>query len=252
MQVLRTDNPMTLRGLSWPQRLAYAFTLLGWFDAWRTLGYLLVPVAVLCTGAVPIQAPLGTFAVAFAVTFTLQQLALWLLGRGWQRPWLALLFELVRLPSNLAATTALFTGRRLAFQVTPKGRTGDRPQRARPPRILLAAVVVSAFAALWFIATVAGRTPLRYGVPAAAYAAAGWLAFNLALVTAAIARICAIRYGGERRASVRFPEPDGRQAIGVQYQPGQWPAIGALTHLLFNAGVGLEVVPAPAVVGAAA
>jgi len=33
MQVLRTDNPMTLRGLSWPQRLAYAFTLLGWFDA---------------------------------------------------------------------------------------------------------------------------------------------------------------------------------------------------------------------------
>jgi cellulose synthase (UDP-forming) len=309
MQVLRTDNPLTMRGLTLAQRLAYAFTLLGWFDAWRTLGYLLVPVVVLCTGAVPIQAPLGTFAVAFAATFTLQQLALWLLGRGWQRPWLAILFELVRLPSNLAATTALFTGRRMAFQVTPKGRTGDRPQRARPPRILLAAVVVSAFAALCFIATVAGRTPLHYGVPVAAYAAAGWLAFNLALVTAAIARIRAVRYGAERRASVRFPvalrarldgvpcvatdlsltgaritaavplpddpselvleapgrevtlrclvrgrfqEPDGRPAVGVEFQPGQWPAVGALTHLLFNAGVGLEVVPEPAVLGAAA
>jgi cellulose synthase (UDP-forming) len=175
---------------------------------------------------------------------------------------------------------------------------------------VLAAVVVSAFAALWFIATVAGRTPLHYGVPAAAYAAAGWLAFNLALVTAAIARIRAVRYGAERRASVRFPvtlparldgvpctatdlsltgaritgahqplpddsselvleaprgqvtlrclvrsrfpEPDGRQTVGVEFQSGQWPAIGALTHLLFNAGVGLEVAPAPAVAGAAA
>ena len=139
--------------------------------------------------------------------------------------------------------------------------------------------------------------------------AAGWLAFNLALVTAAIARIRAIRYGAERRASVRFPvslpaqldgvpctatdlsltgarisasspfpgEPstlvleapgravalgcavraridhsDGSQTVAVEFQPGQWPAIGALTHLLFNAGVGLDVIPEPVPLGAVA
>jgi len=170
-------------------------------------------------------------------------------------------------------------------------------------------VGVSGLAAVWFVATVAGRTPLHYGVRAAAFVAAGWLAFNLALVTAAIARIRAIRYGAERRASVRFPvslpaqldgasctatdlsltgarvsassplpgepstlvleapgravalgcavraridHPDGSQTVAVEFQPGQWPAIGDLTHLLFNAGVGLEVVPEPVPLGAVA
>lgn len=310
MQVLRADNPLTVPGLTPPQRLAYAFTLLGWFDAWRSLGYLLVPVAVLLTGAVPIRAPLGTFAIAFAATFTLQQLALWLLGRGWQRPWLAILFDLVRLPSNLAATMTLLGRRAERFQVTPKGRTGERPRRAPAPRILWAVAAVSVAAAVWFVVTIAGRTPLRYGVPAAAFGAAGWLTFNLALVASAIARIRAIRYGAERRGSVRFPvslparldgvscmardlsltgarvsapsplpgepstlvleapgravalrcavrtrfdHPDGSQTVAVEFQPGQWPAIGALTHLLFNAGVGLEVVPAePVPMGAVA
>jgi hypothetical protein len=58
----------------------------------------------------------------------------------------------------------------------------------------------------------------------------------------------------ELRCLVRpdLQEPDGRRAVGVEFQPGQWPALGALTHLLFNAGVGLEVAPAPAVLGAAA
>jgi len=309
MQVLRADNPLTVPGLTMPQRLAYAFTLFGWFDAWRSLGYLLVPIVVLLTGAIPIRAPLGVFAVAFAATFTLQQLALWLLGRGWQRPWLAILFDLVRLPSNLAATMTLLGRRAGQFQVTPKGRTGERPHRTRPPRILSAVVVVSGLTTVWFIATIMGRTPLHYGTPAAAFAAAGWLAFNLVLVAAAIARIRSIRYGAERRASVRFPvalparldgmactatdlsmtgarlsapsplsqqpstlvleapgrdvvlgcavrtrldQSDGSQIVAVEFQPGQWPAIGALTHLLFNAGIGLDVVREPIPLGAVA
>jgi cellulose synthase (UDP-forming) len=302
MQVLRTDNPLTVKGLSMAQRLAYAFTLFGWFDAWRSLGYLLLPVAVLFTGSVPIRAPLDTFAVAFVATFTLQQLTLWLLGRGWQRPWLAILFDLMRLPSNLAATLSLFGRRTVGFQVTPKGRTGERQRREQAPPILLATAAASAAAALWFVATVAGRTPLHYGVAPAAYAAAGWLAFNLALLSTAIGRIRSMRFGVERRASVRFPvslparlddvpclatdlsltgarlsvagalpdepsdlvleapgrtvtlrcavrarfdEADRSQTVGVEFVAGQWPAIGTLTHLLFNAGVGLEVVPDP-------
>jgi cellulose synthase (UDP-forming) len=309
MQVLRTDNPLTIRGLSLAQRLCYAFTLLGWFDAWRSLGYLLLPAAVLFTGAVPIQAPLATFVVAFVTTFTLQQLALWLLGRGWQRPWLAILFDVVRLPSNLSATLGLFGRRAAGFQVTPKGRTGEHRRRAPVPWVLWVVVAVSLLAAAWFGATVNERTPLHYGVPAAAYAAAGWLLFNLAVVLAAIGRIRRVRFGAERRASVRFAvalrarldgvpcvatdlsltggrvsarapfpatlsslvlqvpgqevtlrclerarldQPDGGQTVGLEFLPDQWPAIGTLTHLLFNAGVGLELRPEPAPVPAVA
>jgi cellulose synthase (UDP-forming) len=304
MQVLRADNPLTIPGLTVAQRLAYAFTLLGWFDAWRSLGYLLVPVAVLLTGAVPIRAPLGAFAAAFGVTFTLQQLALWLLGRGWQRPWLAVLFDLVRLPSNLAATVSILHRHPARFAVTPKGRTGARARRAPAPRILWAVMALSVAAAGWFAATLAGRTPLHYGVPIAAFAACGWLVFNLVLLVAAVARIRTLRFGAERRASVRFavtlparldgapcvaedlsltgarissPSPlpadptslvlevpgrgvslrcaararldhaGGGQTVTVEFEPEQWPAIGTLTHLLFNAGVGLEAVQLQAV-----
>ena len=65
MQVLRSENPMFVRGLSITQRLSYAATLLGWFDAWRSLGYLLLPIVVIATGAVPIAADPLTFALAF-------------------------------------------------------------------------------------------------------------------------------------------------------------------------------------------
>jgi hypothetical protein len=80
----------------------------------------------------PGSGPLGSFAVAFA-TFTLQQLVLWVLGWGWQRPWLAVLFGLVWLPSNLAATIALFGRRSVGFQVTPKGVQASVPTGGGPP-----------------------------------------------------------------------------------------------------------------------
>jgi cellulose synthase/poly-beta-1,6-N-acetylglucosamine synthase-like glycosyltransferase len=205
MQVLRSrDNPLVARGLRRGQRLAYAFTLLGWFDAWRSLGYLLLPAVVLLTGASPISAPIVVFMPAFAGVLAVQQLALWLLGRGYQRPWLAVLFELVRLPANLAATLTLVGRRRHSFQVTAKGRTGGAHRRSPVPAVLWLVLLVSLLAAGWFGATLVGRTPLRYGVPAVAYGAVAWLLFNVLFVGAAITRIRALRFGSERRASVRF------------------------------------------------
>jgi len=204
MQVLRTENPLTVSGLRLRQRIAYGATLLGWFDAWRSLGYLVLPPAVLFSGAVPIRSRPLVFGVAFGVTFLIQRVALALLGRGFAPQGISTVFELVRMSPNLRATLTLFRPGGRAFKVTPKGRVGDERTRTQVPKLLSAALVVSLVAAVWFALSAAGRTPLSYDEPWAAYGAAFWLGVNALFVLAAIRRIRSERFAGERRASVRF------------------------------------------------
>jgi len=204
MQVLRTENPLVVPGLTLGQRLGYASTLLGWFDAWRSLGFLVLPIAVVVTGAVPIRADAATFALAFATTFALQQLALRALARGAHGPILSVLFELVRLTPNLRATLTLVTRDRPRFVVTPKGRLGDGRRRAHVPLVLRATIAASFLAACWFALTLLGVTPVSYTVPWAVFGAFGWMIVNVALVFLAIVRVRSARFAPERRSSVRF------------------------------------------------
>jgi cellulose synthase/poly-beta-1,6-N-acetylglucosamine synthase-like glycosyltransferase len=205
MQVLRAENPLAGPGLRPAQRLAHAITLLGWFDAWRLLGYLLVPPLVLLTGAVPIRTDPSTFVLAFTIPFALQRLALIELARDRAPQVLSTVFELIRMPVSLRATLALF-GRRgwaSAVPATPRRRALDREARPAPPVLRLVqwlCALSAGFAAL----TLAGLTPLTYRVPWAVWGALAWLAVNAVLVTVAVRRVRAERFAGERRAGVRF------------------------------------------------
>ena len=204
MQVLRKENPLVVPGLTLRQRLSYAATLLGWFDAWRSLGYLLLPMIVIATGAVPIKADAATFAVVFGTTFLLSQLSLRVLSRGCHRPVLSILFEFVRMTSNLLATTTLVTNRRATFQVTPKGRTGAGRHPTHVPRPLTAILGLTVVAVAWYALTLLGATPIHYTVPWAVHAAFAWMLVNVTLVWLAIRRVRSPRYAAERRSSVRF------------------------------------------------
>ncbi len=204
MQVLRIENPLIVPGLSLPQRLSYASTLLGWFDAWRSLGYLILPIVVILTGAVPINADPWLFAFAFSTTFILGQLALRVLSRGCHRPVLSILFEFVRMTPNILATLTLLTNQRATFKVTPKGRTGDGRELTHVPRPLTAVLGLSFIAVAWYAATLVGATPVVYAVPWAVHAAVAWMIVNVVLVWLAIRRIRASQYAAERRSSVRF------------------------------------------------
>jgi cellulose synthase (UDP-forming) len=204
MQVLRRENPAFVSGLTFMQRVNYLGTLLGWFDSWRSLGYLLAPMVVLLTGAVPVRADVPTFLAAFGVTFVLQRLALRLLSRGLAPQGIATVFELVRMSATLQATTRLLSSRERGFTVTDKGRTGDVRGRMPVPWLLTGLLVGSVVAAAWFAATLLELTPVVYEVPWAAYGAFGWLVLNSALLTLAVRRIRDVRYGAERRAAVRF------------------------------------------------
>lgn len=237
MQVLRKENPLVVSGLTLGQRLSYASTLLGWFDAWRSLGYLILPMVVIATGAVPIRAEAITFVVAFGATFILGQVALRVLSRGCYRPVLSILFEFVRMTPNLLATLTLVTNRRAAFRVTPKGRTavGRRPNPV--PRPLTAVLVLSVGAMAWYAATLKGATPSVYAIPWAVHAAFGWMLVNVVLVWLAIRRIRSSQYAAERRASVRF-ETD---------IPGRLDGIEAWVRDLSLTGARVEVPDASAV-----
>jgi cellulose synthase (UDP-forming) len=204
MQVLRTENPALVGGLTGVQRLSYLATLLGWFDSWRTLGYLLLPLATVLAGALPLAADPWVFLPWFIATIGSQRLALRLLSRGHATVWHAILFEIIRLPANLAATLTLFGGRSRRFTVTAKGRS-DGPRRRPPaPPLLAGLLAAQAVGLAWYAATLAGWTPVRYAVPWTAHGSAFWIAVNGATLAAAIHRIRAPRFAAERRAGVRF------------------------------------------------
>jgi cellulose synthase/poly-beta-1,6-N-acetylglucosamine synthase-like glycosyltransferase len=206
MQVLRFENPVFGPGLTLGQRLAFMTTLFGWFDSWRTFAFIVIPLAVVATGAVPIVAPGEVFGPFFLLTLGVQFVALRLLARGHYPPLLSVLFEVLRMPAVLPATLALFApSRSLAFKVTPKGRTGTGRQRTPTPRLLSVLAAASALGLAWFTATILGLSPLVYGTPWAAIGAAGFIAMNLGLLLAAIDRIRSTRFAGNRRAGTRLP-----------------------------------------------
>ncbi len=204
MQVLRIENPFFVSGLTMQQRLSYAMTLLGWFDAWRMLGLILIPPVVLMTGAVPIRANPMMFLIAFGVPFLLQRWALRRLSRGYYQEKMQLVFEAVRMTPNLLATLTLILPGSQTFQVTPKGRTGEQRSRQRASMLLFGLLGTSLVAGSWYVLTLAGLTPMSYRVPWAAHGAAIWLVVNGVIIALAMRRVMQSRYGAERRSSVRF------------------------------------------------
>jgi cellulose synthase (UDP-forming) len=204
MQVLRTENPLTVGGLSLGQRLGYLYSLSAWFDSWRTLGLSLVPVAVLTTGLFPVAAPPVLFLALAGSSFLLQQAAITLLGRGFSSPVWSLLFDVIRMSSNLAATLSLLVPGTGRFSVTAKGRTGDARRRARVPVTLRVLAAVLAVGLGYAVLTLAGLTPTRYPLTATALVPLFWLAVALGFVVAAIRRVRDPAYATERRDGHRF------------------------------------------------
>lgn len=205
MQVLRANNPTTESSFTWHQRLSYASTLFGWFDAWRTLGLIVLPMATLLTGGLAAAAPATTFLTLFGLFWLVQHVGTQVLARGRAPLWPARLFELIRLPASLKATTALVGARPRPFTVADRGRTGARRRRMPIPRLLVILLAGCGVSALWYVGSLTGRTPVSYPVPWVAHASAIWLAYNAAFLGAALHRIRSPKFATERRAAARFP-----------------------------------------------
>lgn len=224
MEVLRSENPLTKKGLSFGQRIGYFASLTGWFEAWRLLGFLLLPIVVLLSGTFPLRADPARVVVMFGLSFGTQMYALHRLGRGRSHPLWTIVFDLVRLAVSLTATLRLVVPDKGGFKVTPKGRTGEDRERAEPPSLQVAIGVMSTIALLWFVASVFGATNTVYTSLWGAAFVAVVLVANLCLIGLALGRISAKQFSSERRGGWRVDEPapallDGRQcqitSVGV-------------------------------------
>lgn len=236
MQLLRTDNPITAHGLTLRQRLSYLYSVLAWFDGWRSLGLILVPTVALLTGLFPVQARPMDFLLYAGSAFVLQQAAISLLGRGFGNPAWSLLFEVIRMPSNLAATLALVVPGTGLFAVTAKGRTAEERIRARVPRLLLALALLLTATVPWVALSLAGLTPIHYPNVDAALVPELWLLLTLGFLVAAILRIRSPRFAAERREGHRFPVMLPAELAGMS---------GTLTDV--SLGGGQIVLPGPGV-----
>ncbi len=202
MELLRRERPLTGPALSLPQRLSYAATLLGWFDAWRTLGYVVLPIVALITGRLPIRSDATTFAIAFTTTFILQRIAMAVLARGFAPQGIAAVFEMIRLPVTLQATLTFLSIRDRAFVVTPKGRAERTTSIV--PRLLIGLIAASVAALGVFAATLLGWTSVHYEQQGAAIGTALFASANCLVLVVAVARIRSERFAGDRRRGERF------------------------------------------------
>jgi cellulose synthase (UDP-forming) len=207
VQVLRLDNPLRGPGMTLAQRIAFFTSLSTWFSCWRTVGYILVPLLVLLTGATPIVAPPEIYMPMLVGILALQLTAVRLFSGSAFSFVASMTFEIVRLPALLPATVAYFRpGRRTSFHVTPKGKSEGERRRAPVPPLLWWIAAAQAFALGWFAAVVTGLVPFfHYASPLAPIFVAPLSVVSLGLTISAINRIRSSRYSGNRRAATRLP-----------------------------------------------
>ncbi len=214
MQDMKSERLLTSRALSPAQRLAYGATLFAWFDSLRSLLFVLLPIAVLFTGAIPIDTSLKVFGPMFLGTFLIQLAATRLLARGHYPPVLSLTFEMLRMPAVIPALGELIKrrGHKSEFKVTPKGRV--ERNRIHAPRMLAGLILLTWAAMGWAALTIAGMTPMDYRYPEAILGISVVVAANVVLLLVATRRVRDPRFAGELRASVRFPV-DLEATVGV-------------------------------------
>lgn len=163
MQVLRKLKPLTLRGLTLQQRLAYFAGTACYFEGWQKAVFYLMPLFFFFTGILPVAGSEIAFLSRLVPYILLCIAAFELLSRGTGYLILSERFTMVRVWTYMMAALAIFTRRPLKFNVTPKGHSSV-PRMAYMPQLVL--LVLSLAAPVW--ATIAYSRGWIY------YDAAGW------------------------------------------------------------------------------
>jgi cellulose synthase (UDP-forming) len=203
MQVLAKERLLTAkRWLSWRNYYEYLTGTLWWLEGAATILVLMVPVALLLSGAQTSTAGPVAFSAVFGAAFALR---LWGAKRlyRYQLSWTnALALRILRIPVGLSCLWWLVTRRTLEFQVTPKDASAERTL-GRAPRVLV--VLMTGLTAVlgYAAAGLAGLVPWR-ATPGATVASGAWLVVAASAVILGMRRIKAAEYASSRRNAFRF------------------------------------------------
>lgn len=217
-QLLRRENPLLARGLTWRQRLHYFSSVTHYLEGPQRLIGALVPPLTLLTGTVPLSAPPALYLSLFLPQLVLVPLATRVMARGRYRFVESDRFALVRMVTYTAAAKALFTRKRVAFAVTPKGAQSRGISAVSALRVhLLLAVLTAAGVVYQATAQLAGL-PGRLSLFASTVTIA-WCLVNGGLIGATVLWAARVRH---RRRAHRFPVE-----LEIRYATlGPAPAVG--------------------------
>ncbi len=121
IQVLLQDNPLTKRGLSFPQRMQYFTTMFSYFSGFSSLMYLIAPIIYLFFNVPPVTSFSGDFLIRIIPYLLMNKLLFYVVAwklkvfRGEQ-------YSLALFPLWIRAVLTVFSGQKLQFNVTPKTR----------------------------------------------------------------------------------------------------------------------------------
>ncbi|MCU0789830.1 MAG: glycosyltransferase [Nitratireductor sp.] len=142
IHVLRRENILFCKGLTWRQRLSYLFLGLIYLEGWQQLLVFLVPSIALIFGIAPFD--ITIFNVLVVLVFPLWTYALMQeIGCGFSRYWTNEIFSMIRWPVHLLAATALFKDR-VVWRSSTKNIKGRVDWALLAPQIAVIALSLGA------------------------------------------------------------------------------------------------------------
>jgi cellulose synthase (UDP-forming) len=202
MQVLRRENPLFKRGLTFVQRMNYIASMITYFEAFQRLTYTLGPAAVLFTALLPIHAGVVPFVLRFIPYFALGMLANIALGRGRFRPLETERYNLLKMITFIQASLALLGLEPKSFKVTPKSASKGLSaitQLVWPYYVLIGVLLLSMLIGGLRLAGLFGGAGAN---TAALMISEGWAIYNLCII---VGGVRSVLQHVTRRNTYRFP-----------------------------------------------
>jgi cellulose synthase (UDP-forming) len=204
MQLLRTrDNPLFMPGLSLAQRANYWASISTYFDAYQKLVFLLTPIVILSTGALPISVDALEFMSRWLPFFLLGVIANLSLGRGHFRYLEVELLNLFKIFIFLRASLTLLFPKGLNFRVTPK-RAGPSAKKEDTNHLYPHLALLG----LTFLGMILGIANLVWGITASfSHREIAWFTLFWSLVNGGVLAlgVWSVRRRPYNRQSYRFP-----------------------------------------------
>lgn len=157
IQVLRRENPLTLKGLALPQRLMYFMSIYSYFTGFFTLIILCAPVIYLFTNIAPVSAWSFDFFARFIPFFLVNKMLFRVVNRGIPL-WRGEQYSVALFPVWIRAIVSVYANTKITFKVTPKQRQSGNFLPLVWPQILF--VVATAAGIAWQGAQLLAGAPL--------------------------------------------------------------------------------------------